>query len=187
MRFKDLIDKILSVPENIPSQLFIVNFILNNNNSEFTIDHFIDVFQQKFEKINSNNANSQNNNILYANNFEETLMMEQLENFKNESINLKVILSHCDQKINNFIDYIIIMGITTNDDFLKQQCAFMILNIFHKFTLKGNTVVFQEIVVKIINELKTQYESLSKVNCLYFENKDYDIYIPKIQILFYFP
>ena len=183
LRFKDLIDKILSVPENIPSQLFIVNFIFNNNNSEFTIDHFIDAFQQKIEKINSNNANNQNNNALYSNNFEETLMMEQLENYKNESVNLKVILSHCDQKINNFIDYIIIMGIKTNDDFLKQQCAFVILNIFHKFTLKGNTVVFQEIVVKIIKELKLQYESLSKVNCLYFENKDYDIYIPKIRSL----
>ena len=182
LRFKDLIDKILSVPDNIPSLLFIVNYILNNNNNEFTIDHFIDVFKQQFEKINENENNS-NNNALNNINFEDTLMMEQLENVKTDALNLKAILSHCDQKINNFIDYIIIMGISTNDDFLKQQCAFIILSIFHKFTLKGNTDIFQEIVTKIINEIKSQYENLSKVNYLYFEDKDYDIYIPKIRNL----
>ena len=179
IKFKDIIDKILTIPENIPCQLFIVNYILNNNNNEFTIDHFIDVFKQTPEKINSNIINNQNNNGLNNINFEETLMMEQIETAKNDAINLKILLSHCDQKINNFIDYVIIMGISTNDDFLKQQCAFIILSIFHKFTLKGNIEVFQEIVNKIINEIKIQYEYLSKVNCLYFEDKDYDIYIPK--------
>ena len=123
--------------------------------------------------------NNQNNNGLNNINFEETLMLEQIENIKNDPISLKVLLSHCDQKINNFIDYIIIMGITTNDDFLKQQCALIILSIFHKFTLKGNIDLFQEIINKIINEIKAQYEYLSKVKCLYFEDKDYDIYIPK--------
>jgi hypothetical protein len=73
------------------------------------------------------------------------------------------------------------LGISTNDDFLKHQCAFIILNIFHKFTLKGNTDTFREIVSKIITEIQNQYESLSKVNYLYFEEKDYDIYIPKIR------
>ena len=75
------------------------------------------------------------------------------------------------------------IGISTNDDLLKQQCAFIILSIFHKFTLKGNTDTFREIGSKIITEIKTQYESLSKVNYLYFEEKDYDIYIPKIRNL----
>ena len=182
LKFKDIIDRILSVPENIPCQLFLVNFILNNNNNEFTIDHFIDVFKQNPEKIAllGNNPNFAGLNMI---NFEETLMMEQLDNIKNDAINLKVILSHCGGKIYNFIDYIIIMGISTNDDFIKQQCALIILSIFHKFTLKGNTETFQEIVTSIINEIKTQYEYLSKVNCLYFEDKDYDIYIPKIRNL----
>ena len=179
LKFKDIIDRILSIPENIPCQLFLVNFILNNNNNEFTIDHFIDVFKQSPEKI-GNNPNFSGINMI---NFEETLMMEQLENAKNEAINLKVILSHCYSKISNFIDYIIIMGMSTNDDFIKQQCAFIILNIFHKFTLKGNTETFQQIVTTIINEIKTKYDYLSKVNCLYFEDKDYDIYIPKIRNL----
>ena len=179
LKYKDIIDKILSVPENIPCQLFIVNFILNNNNNEFTIDHFVDVISQTTEKMDINMLNNQNNNGLNNINFEETLMLEQIENIKNDPISLKVLLSHCDQKINNFIDYIIIMGITTNDDFLKQQCALIILSIFHKFTLKGNIDLFQEIINKIINEIKAQYEYLSKVKCLYFEDKDYDIYIPK--------
>ena len=179
LKFKDVIDKIFSVPENIPCQLFIVNFILNNNNNEFTIDHFIDTFIQTTEKININMLNNQNNNGLNNINFEETLMSEQIENVKNDPINLKVLLSHSDQKINNFIDYIIIIGISTNDDFLKQQCAYIILSIFHKFTLKGNIELFQEITNKIINEIKIQYENLSKINCLYFVDKDYDIYIPK--------
>ena len=163
------------MPENIPCQLFIVNFILNNNNNEFTIDHFVDVISQTTEKMDINMLNNQNNNGLNNINFEETLMLEQIENIKNDPISLKVLLSHCDQKINNFIDYIIIMGITTNDDFLKQQCALIILSIFHKFTLKGNIDLFQEIINKIINEIKAQYEYLSKVKCLYFEDKDYDI------------
>ena len=182
LKFKDIMDRILSIPENIPCQLFLVNFILNNNNNEFTIDHFIDAFKLSPEKINTF-INNQNINGLNNINFEETLMMEQLENAKNDALNLKVILSHCDQKISNFIDYVIIMGISTNDDFIKQQCALNILSIFHKFTLKGNTEIFQEIVSKIISEIKTQYEYLSKVNCLYFEDKDYDIYIPKIRNL----
>ena len=75
------------------------------------------------------------------------------------------------------------IGISTNDDFLKQQCAFILLNIFHKFTLKRNTDTFREIVSKIINEVQSQYESLVKVNYLYFEEKDYDIYLPKIRNL----
>ena len=75
------------------------------------------------------------------------------------------------------------IGISTNDDFLKQQCAFILLSIFHKFTLKGNTDTFRQIVSKIINEIQSQYESLSKVNYLYFEEKDFDIYLPKIRNL----
>ena len=176
LKFKDIINKILSVPENIPCKLFIVNYILNNNNNEFTIEHFIDIFKQSSEKINLNAINNQIN-------YEETLMMEQIENIKNDDLNLKVLLSFCDKKIDNFIDYLIIMGISTNDDFIKQQCAFIILSIFHKFTLRGNTETFQKIVDKIINEIKSQYELLSKVNCLYFEEKDYDIYFPKIRNL----
>ena len=184
LKFKDIIDKILSVPENLPSQLFIINYILNNNNNEFTIDHFIDAFKQSPEKINSNIETNQNYNGLNNINFEDTLMNEQIENVKNDATNMKVLLSHNSQKINSFIDYIINMGISTNDDFIKQQCTFIILSIFHKFTLKGNTEIFQEIVSKIINEIKTQYEYLSKVNCcLYFDDKDYDIYMPKIRNL----
>ena len=175
LKFNIFIERILSTPENILCKLYIVNFILNNNNNEFTIDHFIDVFKQSPGKINPNIGN--NNNF----NFEESLMNEQLENPSFEEISLKTILSHCNHKINNFIDYIIMLGISTNDDFLKHQCAFIILNIFHKFTLKGNTDTFREIVSKIIIEIQNQYESLSKVNYLYFEEKDYDIYIPKIR------
>ena len=183
LKFNDIIERILNTPENLLSKLFIINFIMNNNNNEFTIDHCIDVIQQSPEKIINNESNSQNllgyNNI----NFEETLMNEQLENLHFEEISLKTILSHCDQKRNNFIDYIIMMGISTNDDLLKQQCVLIFLNIFHKFTLKGNTDIFREIISKIISEIQTQYESLSKVNYLYFEEKDYDIYIPKIRNL----
>ena len=183
LKFNDIIERILSTPENILCKLFIVNFILNNNNNEFTIDHFVDVFKQNQEKITSgNNSNLLGNNINNIN-FEDTLMNEQIENLDFEDISLKLILSHCNQKINNFIDYIIMIGISTNDDLLKQQCAFIILSIFHKFTLKGNTDTFREIGSKIITEIKTQYESLSKVNYLYFEEKDYDIYIPKIRNL----
>ena len=97
------------------------------------------VFKQSPEKINSNSLNNNNNlNI----NFEDTLMIQQLENLNFYKINLKTILSHCNTKINNFIDYIIMLGTLTNDDFLKQQCALIILSIFHKFTLKENTETF---------------------------------------------
>ena len=181
LKFNDIIERILSSPENILCKLYVVNFILNNNNTEFTIDHFIDVFKQSPEKILLNSPNYNNNNL--NPNFEETLMTQQLENINFYKINLKTILEHCPQKISNFIDYIIMLGTLTNDDFLKQQSALIILSIFHKFTLKGNTSTFQEIVAKIISELQSQYESLSKVNCLYFEEKDYDIYIPKVRNL----
>ena len=181
LKFNDIIDRILSSPENILCKLYVVNFILNNNNAEFTIEHFIDVFKQTPEKITSNSSNNNNNNLNI--NFEDTLMIQQLENLNFYKINLKTILSHCNQKINNFIDYIIMLGTLTNDDFLKQQCALIILSIFHKFTLKDNTDTFREILAIIINELQSQYESLSKVNCLYFEEKDYDIYNPKIRNL----
>ena len=192
LRFKDLINNILSIPKNIPCQLYLINFILNNNTNEFTIDHFIDVFQQKYDKINTDNSSNipglsnQNSSSNIANqniNFEDTLMMEQLENVSSDPISLKLIISHDKKKIHSFIDYIINMGMTTNDDFIVQQCAFIILNIFHKFTLQNNIELFQKIVAKIISEIKVQYEFLSKVNCLFFEEKDYEIYLPKIRNL----
>ena len=75
LKFNDIIDRILSTPENILCKLYMVNFILNNNNAEFTIEHFIDVFKQSPEKINSNSLNNNNNlNI----NFEDTLMIQLL-------------------------------------------------------------------------------------------------------------
>jgi hypothetical protein len=58
LKFNDIIERILSSPENILCKLYIVNFILNNNNNEFTIDHFIDVFKQEPEKININSGNN---------------------------------------------------------------------------------------------------------------------------------
>ena len=58
-------------------------------------------------------------------------MIQQLENLNFYKINLKTILSHCNTKINNFIDYIIMLGTLTNDDFLKQQCALIILSMRH--------------------------------------------------------
>ena len=180
LKFKDIIERILSKPEDILCKLFLINFIMNNNNNEFTIDHFIDILKQSPEKINLNLVNTKGNNNI---NFEESLMNERLENLKFQELSLKTIISHCDQKINNFIDYIIIQGIITNDDFLKHQCAFILLSIFHKFTLKGNTDTFREIVSKIISEIQSQYDILSKVNCLIFEEKDYDVYIPNIRNL----
>ena len=181
LKFNVIIERILSAPEDLLCKLFIVNFIMNNNNNEFTIDHFIDVFKESPDKINANSLVKKN--IIGIKNFEESLMNEQMENLNFENISFNTILSHCNQKINNFIDYIIIIGTLTNDDFLKQQCALMILSIFNKFTLKGNTDTFREIISIIISEIQTQYESLSKVNYLYFEEKDYDIYIPKIRNL----
>ena len=46
IKFNIFIERILSTPENILCKLYIMNFILNNNNNEFTIDHFNDVFKQ---------------------------------------------------------------------------------------------------------------------------------------------
>jgi hypothetical protein len=54
-------------------------------------------------------------------NFEESLMNKKLENLNLEELNLKSILSYCNQKINNCNDYIIILGISINDNFLEHQ------------------------------------------------------------------
>ena len=87
LKFNDIIERILSSPENILCKLYIINFILNNNNNEFTIDHFIDVFKQTPEKINVNSGNNSSSTIINNNiNFEETLMNEQLENLNFEAI-----------------------------------------------------------------------------------------------------
>lgn len=137
IKFNIFIERILSTPENILCKLYIMNFILNN---KFTIDHFNDVFKQTPWKINPNLG--KNSNI----NFEDSLMNKQSENQNREEICLKTILSHFNQKINNFIDYIIMLGIPTNFVVLKHQCAFIILNIFPKFILKGNIDIFREIV-----------------------------------------
>ena len=177
LRFNEIIDKFFSVPENIPAKLFIINFILNNNTNEYTIDHFVDVFLQEVKKVNDI---SDNNNI----NYEDSLMYSYTEMKKIDAIDLKLILSHCDKKNNNFLEYIIKIGMITNDDFIKFQCAQIILDIFHKFTLKGNVKIFQDIIGKFVSKLKNQYEYFSKINCLYFEDNDYDIYIPKIRNLF---
>ena len=48
-------------------------------------------------------------------------MNKKLENLNLEELNLKSILSYCNQKINNCNDYIIILGISINDNFLEHQ------------------------------------------------------------------
>ena len=168
LNFKYIIQHLINNPKYKFGMMFLLNFMIQNVNNETTVENFVDYLNKILK-----NSNKEND--------DDSILFETLDNFnkiKPLSLN-RLIIQKKDTK--NILQYIIEIGIKTNNDYLLYNAAQVLLGIFKRYVGNDSLNVQNNISITILNYLTTSFNKISKVNCNIFEEKDYVIYVPELQ------
>ena len=168
LNFKNIIQHLINNPKYKFGMMFLLNFMINIVNSEYTVETFVDYLTKIIKKPNAEN---EENSILY----------ETLDNLsKIKPLNLNRFIKQ-KKDTQNILQYIIEIGIKTNNDYLLYNTAQVLLGIFRRYVGNDSLNVHHIISNTILSYLTNSFNKISKVNCNILEEKDYDIYVPELQ------
>jgi hypothetical protein len=75
----------------------------------------------------------------------------------------------CEEK--SFINYLIEVGINSNNEWITSNCANLLLSIKRSYIDKSKGKIFEEIIDFILNFLNETFNKISKVNATILEEK----------------
>ena len=168
LNFKNIIQHLINNPKYKFGMMFLLNFMINIVNNEYTVETFVDYLTKTIKK---QNAENEGNSILYE-------ILDNLSKIKPLNLNRFIKQKNDTQ---NILQYIIEIGIKTNNDYLLYNTAQVLLGIFRRYVGNDSLNVHHIISNTILSYLTNSFNKISKVNCNILEEKDYDIYVPELQ------
>lgn len=152
LNFDNIVEKIVESPENKPGALVLLNFIFYKVRDEFTLEIFMD----KIKKISTP----------YALN-----ICSMLDN----SFNPQVVKLEDTNKDSFFAEYLIKMGMETNNSFLSYLCHNLLISIMSASNIidKELALSFNSLIVmKIFNKIKDSFDKVKVFSFGFLEDKE---------------
>jgi hypothetical protein len=140
LNFERIIEKISENPSNKAPMIYILNFMLNIVNNEYTIETFV----ENFKKPQKNLTIDFYNDLEY--------------NIKANSVKLSYIFED-----KSFIKYIIEIGLSSESEWLVDNCANFLLTLQRLYVLKSKENLYLEIREHIFNSLISIFNKISKI------------------------
>ena len=183
LNFKKIVEEIIQNPKNTLAMVYLLNFMFVTVNNEYTIENFVDYLKKDLNKkiFNNNNGNNNNSNNYFS---EEIDYLNKVfdENYNNniKIINFKSLTNIFNKK--SILQYIINIGLNTNNDFLIINIAQILLVIYRRYLDKDKLDICEEITEIIKYNLDNIYNKICNINSFVFENdKDYELYVPNLE------
>ena len=159
LNFERIMEKISEKPSNKAPILYILNFMLNIVNNEYTVETFVEHFKKPQKNII----------IDFYNDLEY--------NLKANSVKLSYIFED-----KSFIKYVIEMGLSSESDWLVDNCANFLLTLQRLYVTKSNENLYLEIRENIFNSIVSVFNKISKIESFTIFNDKVNLYF---FILFY--
>ena len=160
LNFPVLVEKIVATPKNKLGVVYLINFMLNVVNNEYTVESFVDCLTEE----------TQHNQAID--------LFSEIDNTKHP-----IHLSSLANDKSNILKYMIQSAITSNNDFLITQTGEIIQTIFKRYVAKNKLNIFNEITDEIKNQLKTAFNKVSNIKCGLLAEKDYEIYLQDFEAI----
>lgn len=148
LSFEKIIEKFAEKPSNKGPMIYILNFMLNVVNNEYTLETFI----EHFKKIQKKRLVDVYNDIEY--------------NIKLHPIRLSNLMED-----KNFIKYIIETGTSCENEWIVENCAKLLLTVQRCYVTKVKENLYQEISETLISSLSQVFNKISKIECLTILNE----------------
>jgi hypothetical protein len=143
-----ILEKIAEKPCSKGPMIYILNFMLNVVNNEYTIETFIEHFRKTQKKLlvdvyNDIEYNIKAHPVRLSNLFEEK----------------------------NLIKYVIEIGTSCENEWIVENAAKFLLTLQRSYVTKSKENVYQEISEAIISSLNSNFNKITKIECLSILNE----------------
>lgn len=157
LNFEKILEKIAEKPSNLTPMVYILNFMFNVVNNEYTIETFLD-FLRKVQKQ------------------PQTDVYNELETNIKQSMKIG---HYSDEK--NLIQFLVELGINSNNDFMITNIAGLLISV-QKADMKGKTN--EQLCEYLISHINNFFSKISKLNIALLEEKEIDNFIPNIENIY---
>lgn len=158
--FEKIIDKLVSSLENKQGVLVLLNFVLNSVRDEFCLEIFMDNITKHYNKVNHNICSLLDNNFK-----EQTILVEDIV------------------RDMNVAEYIISIGIETDNNFLSSLSGSLLISILSSSFIVDPVVsnsINDSLIFRIINIIRTSFEQLRN-SYAFMEDKEIEEILPSLQ------
>ena len=157
LSFKKLLDMLIDESSNKLGMMYLFNFMLNNVNSEYTIEAFVEHLTKIQKK-------------------------QGLDLFNEIESNFQTVIKYSDFIENkNILQFIIDIATSSNNDFLVLQCAQVLLCVYKRYNGRNKLNVYEEITEKILSKLNLSFNKIAKINFFLLEEKDIESFLPDFE------
>lgn len=148
LSFERILEKIAEKPCNKGPMIYVLNFMLNVVNNEYTIETFIEFFRKTQKKLLVDVYNE----IEY--------------NIKAHPVRLSNIFEE-----KNLIKYVIEIGTSCENEWIVENSAKFLLTLQRSYVTKSKENVYQEISEALISSLNSIFNKITKIECLTILNE----------------
>ncbi len=148
LNFEKIMERISERPQNKGAMIYIFNFMFSIINNEYTIETFVEHFMKVQKPITIDIFN------------------ELESNTKHQAVKI----SHlCEDR--TFIQYIMEIGTNTNNEWIRYNCANLLLSIQRAYKDKSKNNLYEQISDQIINAINSAFGKISKIDLSIIEDK----------------
>jgi len=158
LSFERILEKMAEKPCNKGPMIYVLNFMLNVVNNEYTVETFIEYFRKTQKKLSVDVYND----------------IEQ--NIKSHPVRLSNLFEE-----KNLIRYIIEIGTSCENEWIAENAAKFLLTMQRCYVTKSKENLYQEISEALISSLNSTFNKITKIECLTILNEKVNLWF-----LFYF-
>ena len=148
LSFERILEKLAEKPSNKGPMIYILNFMLNVVNNEYTVETFIEHFRKTQKKILVDVYNEIEHSI------------------KAHPVRLSNLFEE-----KNLIRYVIEIGTNCENEWIVENAAKFLLTMQRCYISKAKESLYQEISEALISSLNTTFNKITKIECLTILNE----------------
>jgi hypothetical protein len=148
LNFEKILEKIAEKPCNKGAMIYILSLMYYVVNNEYTAETFIE-FMTRVYTLPTNDVCS-----------------EIDSNIKGQVIRLGHL---CTDK--TFLQYVIEVGMLTNNDWIMKECTNLLLSIQRCYINKTKIKIYEQINDDVLNIINNSFTKISKVDCKFLQDK----------------
>jgi hypothetical protein len=166
LNFEKILEKIAEKPSNKGAMIYILNFMFNIVNNEYTLETFVEILTkpQKAPLVDIYTELENGFALLKPHNYGI-----KIGNFTQEK---------------SFIKYLIDIAVNTNNEWIVSTSSELLINILRTYLDKSKGKLNEEIFEYSFELLNQAYNKISKVNALIMQDREVENFLPSVDYVF---
>lgn len=148
LNFEKIMEKISERPSNKGPMIYIFNFMFSIINNEYTIETFVEHFMK----------------------IQKPMAIDIFNELESNTMHHAIKIGHLIED-KTFIQYVIEIGLNTNNDWIMYNCANLLISIQKAYKDKSKLNLYEQISDQIFNTINSAFNKINKVDLSIIEEK----------------